>query len=508
MEANGIKSTSWLLQDPTYFDKDIRYTLTSDAADLLSKVAERTTIKTQFDLMEEAFSCLLANLYHGYALDAPLVYSRSSNAYSIKSKRYGYDFYTSRRMIRLIDAMYEMGLTRGVKGRIDSSGRHYPSKMWAIGDLTEMFSTAPHPVFIKRNQEVLYLKDENKVPINYVDDPQTKRYRRQISEFNEMLSSLSIEFKVSYASLSDIPEERVGKVGKLVSLAETGGIWLDTWEGIPLHTYYRNRECRKGGGIDSGASSGAGNGKREPCTESAHKQYDLKYYNIVDHDAFLCNLFNKIELNGDVKTETNFMRRIFNVDWFHGGRFYDAPHVTIPSACRNTMLINGEPTVEPDYSGQHIRMLYNLLGIDYRDECYVYQKADKANGVERNRIKLASLILINASHRGRALRAIRRKCEKKGIGYPIDQIARYSELANNFETYHSPIKEYLLSGMGLELQFKDSTIMAGILERMTKRGIPALPVHDSVICPAQHEGFLRQVMVEEYQKVMGFEPVL
>jgi len=50
--------------------------------------------------------------------------------------------------------------------------------------------------------------------------------------------------------------------------------------------------------------------------------------------------------------------------------------------------------------------------------------------------------------------------------------------------------------------------MANILDRMTKQGIPALPVHDSVICPAQHEDFLRQVMIEEYQKVMSLEPVI
>jgi hypothetical protein len=32
--------------------------------------------------------------------------------------------------------------------------------------------------------------------------------------------------------------------------------------------------------------------------------------------------------------------------------------------------------------------------------------------------------------------------------------------------------------------------------------------HDSVICPAQHEDFQRQVKIEEYQKVMNFEPVI
>jgi len=50
--------------------------------------------------------------------------------------------------------------------------------------------------------------------------------------------------------------------------------------------------------------------------------------------------------------------------------------------------------------------------------------------------------------------------------------------------------------------------MACILERMTKEGIPALPVHDSVICPVSNKEFLMQVMMEEYEKVMGFEPII
>ena len=97
---------------------------------------------------------------------------------------------------------------------------------------------------------------------------------------------------------------------------------------------------------------------------------------------------------------------------------------------------------------------------------------------------------------------------KKDIHYPAGQSGSYSALVDRFDEYHEPIKEFFLKGKGLELQYLDSTIMASILERMTLRGIPALPVHDSVICPARHEGFLLQVMVEEYEKVMGFRPVI
>ena len=233
-----------------------------------------------------------------------------------------------------------------------------------------------------------------------------------------------------------------------------------------------------------------------------------KYYTLYDHDAFLSSEIGKLEFTGSINSDVNFMRRIFNVDWQHGGRFYHAPHITIPSACREAMFINGEPAVELDYSGLHVRMLYNRIGIDYRDECYVYQKADQENKPDRERIKLASLIVINSSDRRKAIRALHNQCRKKDLHYPAGQFGRYSALVDRFEQHHEPIREFFLSGQGLELQYLDSTIMANILSRMTSENIPALPVHDSVICPARHEGFLRQVMVEEYHKVMGFEPVI
>ena len=171
------------------------------------------------------------------------------------------------------------------------------------------------------------------------------------------------------------------------------------------------------------------------------------------------------------------------------------------------MTINGEPTAELDYSGLHIRMLYNHLGIDYRDECYIYAKSDTANKDNRERMKLGSLIIINSSDREKAIKAIHNQCRKKGIHYPAGQFDCYSALVERFEDYHAPIKQFLLSGKGLELQYQDSVIMASILDRMTRGGIPALPVHDSIICPDRHKEFLRQVMIEEYEKVMGFKPM-
>ena len=151
MKNNGFKkSRYWIATNGIPLSKDIRYGLTPEAERLLCKVSDRTTIRHNYDQMEEAFSCILGNLYHADIVDEPLIYSRNPNRYIIERQRYGYEFYTYDMFIRLVDAMYELGLIQGVKGRTVANGRNKPSKMWAIDELVDLLSTMGGSVFIKR----------------------------------------------------------------------------------------------------------------------------------------------------------------------------------------------------------------------------------------------------------------------------------------------------------------------------------------------------------------------
>jgi hypothetical protein len=478
-----MKSKLWIATRGIAFNKDARYSLTPGAVDLLYKVSDRTTIRRNYDLMDEAFSSLLGNLYVADVMDEPVIYSRDSNDYIIERERYGYQWYTYGMIVRLVDAMYALGLLEGVKGRKVANGQFKPSKIWASDALMTFLSTMNGHGFTKRSAEVLFLKDAGKHLCDYPESTKTRRMRRQLRELNEMLSSLRITFKFSYPQLSDRAKPRVTKLMKLRSMLLTNQIHIEPLQAMLVTNYERENYLQ----TDSNTT---------------------KYYGLFDHDAFLQSVLNGLEFSCSISQDANFMRRIFNVDWFHGGRFYQAPHITMPSACRKAVVINGEPSVELDYSGLHIRMLYNRIGIDYRGECYVFEKADMAKKTDRDRIKIASLIVINSKDRGKAIKAIHNQCRKKGIQYQPGEHGRYSQLVDLFESYHQPIRQFLFSGKGIELQFLDSTIMANILSRMTRENIPALPVHDSVVCPARHEGLLHQLMVEEYEKVMGFEPVI
>jgi hypothetical protein len=406
-----MKSGLWIATSGIPLNKDLRYDA-AEVMDLLLGVSDRTTIRRHYDQMGETFSCLLANLNNAETLNRAVIYSRSSNDYVIERERYGYDWYKFGLIVRLVDAMYELGLVEGVKGRIVANGQAKPSKIWASERLLDLFRQWGGTVFIKRTAEVIFLKDANKLLRDYRNNADTRQMRAQLFELNAMLSSLRITFKFNYAGLSSRPKPRIAKLMKIRNMVHTRQVEIEPHEAIRPSGY-----------------------EREKYIASLY----TKYYTQYDHDAFLSSEIGKLEFTGSINSDVNFMRRIFNVDWQHGGRFYHAPHITIPEACRKAMFINGEPAVELDYSGLHVRMLYNRIGIDYRDECYVYQKADQENKPDRERIKLASLIVINSSDRRQAIRALHNQCRKKDLHYPAGQFGRYSALVDRFEQHHEPI---------------------------------------------------------------------
>jgi len=194
------------------------------------------------------------------------------------------------------------------------------------------------------------------------------------------------------------------------------------------------------------------------------------------------------------------LHRIYNRSSFScNGRAYGALHQNLPKHMRPFIQIDDKPTVELDFSAYHILMLYHHEGIDYPDDPYV-----KPGGPEmRDVFKAVGLVAINAGSPKSAYRAIREELDDRGI--PLLQIERpLVSLVEMFRAAHKPIERHLFSDAGIWLQNLDSHIMNGILMRLMEKGILGLPVHDSVIVQREHEEVLREIMMREYEVVMGF----
>ena len=184
--------------------------------------------------------------------------------------------------------------------------------------------------------------------------------------------------------------------------------------------------------------------------------------------------------------------RVFNegsLDFDKGGRFYGAFYHQLPESVRNCIKINGNDTIEIDYSGMHLRMLYNQLGIDYRKDPYMIGRKR-----ERTKYKFVSLISINAEKED-APGAIYDCLKKQGIKYRKGK-GSIKKMMDAFKEYHAPVKEFLFTGKGLELQNDDSCIMENILMELHELGITGLPIHDSVIVEKEHADLLEKLMIE------------
>jgi hypothetical protein len=200
------------------------------------------------------------------------------------------------------------------------------------------------------------------------------------------------------------------------------------------------------------------------------------------------------------------LRRIFNNgSWQQGGRFYGGFWENMPRAERVYLCIDGHRTVELDYSSLHISLLYNRVGQRLTKDAYAYDAG--VVGPLRSHAKTLMLAMINASTRRKAIYAAMEDIAgeadeeiRKEYSYP-----GLAEVADRLADYHPDIAEFLNSGIGVELQFIESQIMAQVMKHFASRDRVVLPVHDSIIVDIRDEMEADGVMAEAYRSITGYD---
>jgi hypothetical protein len=193
--------------------------------------------------------------------------------------------------------------------------------------------------------------------------------------------------------------------------------------------------------------------------------------------------------------------RVFNNGSLEeGGRYYGAWWIGAPSIVRKYITINGNPTVDLDYSGIHVHLLYALKGINYADlneDAYTLD-----DGLpDRKLNKLILLTAFNAKNSFDTASAVFDDMRKKGkLTYygltEFDQIYTKLEL---LKKKHKPIQGEIANDYGRKLQYFDSCVIEKLIKHYTKKDIPILTVHDSVICEVQHAELVRDKMWKLYR---------
>ena len=205
------------------------------------------------------------------------------------------------------------------------------------------------------------------------------------------------------------------------------------------------------------------------------------------------------------------LHAVYNKDFTRGGRLYTSgpDHLQgFKGSERRRLTINGDPTVELDYSGYHPHLLYAREGMQFEGDPYGLGTVTEGP-IAREFAKIAFQCLFNNKNRTeaeraanywvfknpRAVPALRPTLEALGL-YPARRVV--SRLASQ----HQPIS-HCFSASGLQLMNLDAKITISIVLHFTDQGIPCLPVHDSFIVQERYESELRRVMLVTYKEHTG-----
>lgn len=222
-----------------------------------------------------------------------------------------------------------------------------------------------------------------------------------------------------------------------------------------------------------------------------------------------------------------FLKRIFNLTFDRGGRFYTNNGViqNLPKSERSKIKVDGKSVVEIDAVALHPSILAtkNNCVVDYDPYDFTVPATIDDKAIEDFKIKynkpdynplralckICLLVAFNTDTRAGAISAISNKFredsklpESLRKFYGLSDI-NYKELYNNMETRNIAIAEYFGSSSGAYLQFLDSSWMERVLWFAIQEDIPAIPIHDSVLVPVDSVDTMIYYMTLAYKQSFG-----
>jgi len=412
-----------------------------------------------------AVSTIVGNVIEAWRAGRVVALSRDRGSYSA-FPFYGLWHYTYRSVIPVVDGMITNGLLGYEPGFLDrKTGVSRRSRIWVTGELLEAAVGRDTTRRLGMKLPLVLRKrvgGQWKLQRYQIDD-HARRMLGRLYKYNELAGSRQVVYE-SLDHLEGLRQNLDGPLtyGPLATLSPTP----------PPTTPYKD--------IPSSPSSPVSITQNVSCVEVLRPA------------------------EGSVLLDCR-LHRVFNGDWKHGGRHYMRGR-NIPLALseeeRQMIRIDGEPTVEHDFSAMHARMLYHLEDRECPGDPY---EGIAGGNDARPAAKLAMLVAINASSRRDAVGALIEECEKDpelAIALAASGL-NASQMIEATVTAHEPVGGYFFSGVGLRLQCLDSQIASDVLDHFADREVLVIPVHDSFIVQERHRLELAGVMSDAYERYMG-----
>jgi hypothetical protein len=199
--------------------------------------------------------------------------------------------------------------------------------------------------------------------------------------------------------------------------------------------------------------------------------------------------------------------RVFNETFGRGGRFYTSGKAH-KRAFRQSLAVDGEPTVEVDFRSMHPRMLYHERNLAAPADAYDYPvpgleglAPSDARAIRKSTLTIA----LYCKKIQKPPRALQGRLEEKGIVLP-DGVSP-EDLLHAAEEAHQPILDSFYKGESVRLQYLDSVIAEEVMLKFVGVNRPCLCIHDSFLVKQADEELLTATMFDAYRRVMKHEPL-
>ena len=192
-----------------------------------------------------------------------------------------------------------------------------------------------------------------------------------------------------------------------------------------------------------------------------------------------------------LKPESLTLKRRFKDSSFDVYGRFEAPIQALPSKSkkfRQLLKIDGETTVELDYSNTFPAICYAELGMELKEDAY------DIDGYERNEVKRTLNIMLNCKSRCSAIKAT-----MKHFGN-IKPYLYYQKLVRSIEAKHQPLMEFFYTDAWKWLMRRESDIAEKIMLHFVRLKECIIPIHDSFVVRAGMEEELRDAMINVWKE--------
>jgi hypothetical protein len=199
----------------------------------------------------------------------------------------------------------------------------------------------------------------------------------------------------------------------------------------------------------------------------------------------------------ELPTDSLNYRRVFSKGSLKmHGRIYSQAN-GLRRELKTSITIDGQPTVELDYSAMSLCMAYGRAGqIPPAGDLYDIQ------GFPRDDVKEAVTRMLSCSSENESVNSLLDAASTKECRL------RAKATITAVKEKHSALRHLFFSGLANDLMYRESQILMVIIGRTNRLMTPILPCHDGIYCRTSDVRQVKDAMTHAFFAVCRFQPII